>query len=93
MVGMETEIEVRFYGGFARAAGAESAIVRFGGDTLGELLAEIRKRWPDVAELLDGPGKGTAVLVLNGMALEQAKPDTPIKRGDVVSIMPFVAGG
>jgi molybdopterin converting factor small subunit len=87
------EIELRFYGGFAVAAGTESARVRFDGDTLGALLAEIRRRWPDVAGLLDGPGKGTAVLVLNGAALEEPAPAIKLKDGDSLSIMPFVAGG
>ena len=90
---MEIEIEVRFYGGFAVAAGAESARVRFSGDTLGELLIEIAARWPKVAELLDGTGKGTAVLVLNGKAMEPAEPSTKLQSGDQLSIMPFVAGG
>ncbi|MBM4248479.1 MAG: MoaD/ThiS family protein [Euryarchaeota archaeon] len=87
------EIEVRFYGGFAVAAGTESARVVFGGASLGALLEEVRRRWKRVAELLDGPGKGSAVLVLNGGALEGPDPDTPLAEGDVLSIMPFVAGG
>jgi molybdopterin converting factor small subunit len=87
------EIELRFYGGFAVAAGAESARVTLNGDTLGALLAEVRRRWPKVAELLDGPAKGAAVLVLNGGALEEPDPAAKLKAGDVLSIMPFVAGG
>ena len=87
------EIEVRFYGGFAVAAGTEMAIVAFDCETLGALLAEVRRRWPAVGELLDGPGKGSAVLVLNGGALEVPDPATKLKPGDALSIMPFVAGG
>jgi len=87
------EIELKFYGGFAVAAGVESARVGFNGDTLGELLIEIGIRWPKVAELLNGPGKGTAVLVLNGSALEAVDSSIKIKDGDALSIMPFVAGG
>ena len=87
------EIAVRFYGGFAVAAGTEGARVRFEGNSLGELLSEIRSRWPGVGELLDGPGKGTSVLVLNGNALEPADPAAILKNGDSLSIMPFVAGG
>ena len=88
-----TDIEVRFYGGFAVAAGTESASVRFNGDTLGALLAEMRRRWPKVGELLDGPGKGSAVLVLNGLALEPLDLAIKLKAGDALAIMPFVAGG
>jgi len=87
------EIDIRFYGGFAVAAGVESIKVGFDGGTLGELLDEIRRRWPGVAELLDGPTKGSAVLVLNGRALEPPDPCTKLKTGDALSIMPFVAGG
>jgi len=87
------EIVLRFYGGFAVAAGTEGASVRFGGDTLGELLVEIRSRWPKVGELLDGPGKGAAVLVLNGKALEPVESLLRLKEGDVLAMMPFVAGG
>jgi molybdopterin converting factor small subunit len=87
------EIELRFYGGFAVAAGAESAHLRFDGDSLGALLAEVRSRYPDVAELLDGPGRGSAVLVLNGTALEPPDMSIKLKPGDALSIMPFVAGG
>jgi molybdopterin converting factor small subunit len=87
------EIELKFYGGFAIAAGAESARMQFGGNTLGELLAELRRRWPKVVELLEGGGKGGAVLVLNGKALEPPDPGTKLKTGDALSIMPFVAGG
>jgi molybdopterin converting factor small subunit len=87
------EIELRFYGGFAVAAGTESARVRFSGDTVGQLLAEIRSRWPKVGELLDGPGKGAAVLVLNGKALEPVESSLRLKGGDVLAMMPFVAGG
>jgi len=90
---METEVEVRFYGGFAAAAGTEMARVRFSGATLGELLAEVCSRWPKVAKLLEGPGKGSAVLVLNGKALEPVDPSLKLKMGEVLSIMPFVAGG
>ena len=88
-----TDIEVRFYGGFAVAAGIETASVKFKGDTLGELLAVIRSRWPKVMELLDGSGRGSAVLVLNGGALEPVEPSTRLKSGDQLAIMPFVAGG
>jgi molybdopterin converting factor small subunit len=84
---------LRFYGGFAVAAGTETARVSFIGDTMGQLLAEIRTRWPKIGELLDGPSKGSAVLVLNGKALEPPDPCTKLKTGDALSIMPFVAGG
>ena len=87
------DIEIKFYGGFAIAAGTESARVKFEGETLGALLAEVRRRWPKVGELLDGAGEGTAVLVLNGKALEPPEPGTRLSDGDVISIMPFVAGG
>ncbi len=87
------EIEVRLYGGFAVAAGTESSRIKFAGDTLGRLLDEIRRRWPKVAELLEGPASGTAVLVLNGDSLETFEPNARLKNGDVLSIMPFVAGG
>jgi MoaD family protein len=87
------DIDIRFYGGFAVAAGNETVRLEFHKETLGELLNEIRRRWPRVAELLDGPAKGSAVLVLNGKALEPPDPSTKLKTGDVVSIMPFVAGG
>ena len=86
-------IELRFYGGFAVAAGTEMAEVDLPGETLGELLAEIRSRWPEVGELLDGPGRGAAVLVLNGGALEEPDLKTRLNEGDLLSIMPFVAGG
>jgi len=86
-------IDLRFYGGFAVSAGAESMRVSFEGDTLGELLDEVRRRWPRVGELLDGPGKGSAVIILNGKALEPPDPCTKLKTGDALSIMPFVAGG
>lgn len=87
------KIELRFYGGFAVAAGTEMARVDFPGDTLGQLLAVVRSRWPKVGELLDGPGRGAAVLVLNGGALEPPDPSTRLNNGDMLSIMPFVAGG
>jgi molybdopterin converting factor small subunit len=67
--------------------------VIFEGDTLGELLNEVRRRRPQVGELLDGPGKGSAVIILNGKALEPPDPGTKLKTGDALSIMPFVAGG
>ena len=87
------ELDIRFYGGFAAAAGAESVHLRFDGESLGELLAEIRRRWPNVGELIDGPGKGSAVFVLNGKALEPPDACTKLKNGDTLAIMPFVAGG
>ena len=90
---METEVVVKFYGGFAVAAGTEGEHVKFEGETLGALLAEVRRRWPKVGELLDGPDNGSAVLVLNEKALEPPEPGTRLSTGDVVSIMPFVAGG
>jgi molybdopterin converting factor small subunit len=90
---METEIEVRFYGGVAVAAGVERARVVFEGSTLGELLSEIKRRWPGAGDFIDGPRSGSAVLVLNGTALEAPDPSTKLKPGDALSIMPFVAGG
>ncbi len=87
------EIELRFYGGFAIAAGGESVHLEFERGTLGELIVEMRRRWPRFGELLDGPAKGSAVFVLNGKALEPPDPHTKLKTGDVLSIMPFVAGG
>lgn len=90
---METEVEVRFYGGVSQAAGTESACVQFIGSTLGDLLEEVKKRWPGVSEFIDGPKSGSAVLVLNGNALEVPDLSKRLKPGDVLSIMPFVAGG
>jgi molybdopterin converting factor small subunit len=87
------EIELRLYGGFAQAAGTEVVRVRFDGETLGALIADIRRRWPKMGELLDSSWMGSAVVVHNGAALEPADPDTKLKDGDSLSIMPFVAGG
>jgi MoaD family protein len=87
------EIELRLYGGFAQAAGTEVVRVRFDGETLGALIAEIRRRWPKMGELLDSSWMGSAVLVLNGGALEEPDLATKLKDGDALSIMPFVAGG
>lgn len=86
-------IEIRLYGGFAVAAGSEHANLEFEGTSLGEAIAQMRRRWPAIGELLDGPGKGSAVFVLNGRALEPPDPRTKLNTGDVLSIMPFVAGG
>lgn len=90
---MAIEVEVKFYGGVAQAAGAESARVQFKGSTLGDLLEEVKKRWPGASEFIDGPKSGSAVIVLNAMALEAPDMSKRLKPGDVLSIMPFVAGG
>ena len=87
------ECEVRFYGGAARETGVERALVSFEGATLGDLLAELSRRWPGLKESLNGRGGGSLVLVLNGRALEPPEPTLRLKSGDVLSVMPFVAGG
>ncbi|MGQ9582923.1 MAG: MoaD/ThiS family protein [Thermoplasmatota archaeon] len=86
-----TECEVRLYGGIAREAGVERAMVSLEGDTLGELLAELGRRFPSLAPLLESGGP--LVLVLNGRAVEPPEASLKLKSGDVLSIMPFVAGG
>jgi len=87
------EIDLRLYGGFAVAAGTERARLEFKGDTLEDALVEMRRRWPRIGELLDGPGEGSAIFVLNGKALEPPDMRKKLNTGDVLSIMPFVAGG
>ncbi len=89
---MPTECEIRVYGGAAREAGVETLRVSFEGDTLGELLEELKRRLPVLAPLLESGG-GPLVLVLNGRALEPPEPSLKLKSGDVLSILPFVAGG
>jgi molybdopterin converting factor small subunit len=82
---------VRFHGAASRATGTERTKVRFEGNTLRDLLSEIKKRWPAVVELLEG--KGVMVISLNGKALEDPDPTTKIRSEDILTIMPFVAGG
>lgn len=87
------ECEVRFYGGIARDTGTERVLVSITGGTLGELLTELGRRWPVLRERLSDPAAGFLVFVLNGRALEPPEPTLRLKSGDVLSIMPFVAGG
>jgi len=88
------ECEVRFYGGINTAAGGtERAKIAIKGATLGELLDEIKKRWPPVADYIDGSKSDSAILVLNEKALETPDITLKLKSGDILSIMPFVVGG
>jgi len=88
------ECEVRLHGGASKAAGGvERAVVEVRGRTLGDLLDEVKRRWPGVGDFIDGSRSGSMFVVLNGRALECIDRSMGISSGDVVAIMPFVAGG
>lgn len=86
--------QLRFFGGISGAAGHQAAVeVEFNGRTLGELLDYIQARWPGTVDFISGPRAGSVILVLNQRSLARIDPDLPLKNGDKLAFMPFVAGG
>lgn len=88
------ECEVRFFGGISRIADQHTAVMlRFEGDTLGELLEAVKTRWPQTAEFVGGEHSGSIILVLNERALAGVDPDIKLCNGDRLTFMPMIAGG
>ena len=79
----------------AHTAGAGS--VEGSGSTLGELLADVESRYPGLARGVLGDDGGlhrfVNVYVNDEDVRYLSALDTPVKEGDVVSILPAVAGG
>ncbi len=87
------ECEVSFFGGVLEATGKDSAKVSFTGNTLGDLLEQIRKKWPKTSDFLGGPKSGAVVFVLNGQSLKGPKMATKLSPRDKLSIVHLIAGG
>ena len=72
-------VRVRYFGYLAEKLGRERVV---------EVEGEARIL--DVVELPPGTDPGNLVYLINGLP---AKPDSKVKPGDVVSVLPHVSGG
>jgi molybdopterin synthase sulfur carrier subunit len=88
-------VEVRVTSTLQRAVGAK--IVAADGATVGEVLADIEQRYPGFRQQItneDGTLHRFVNIFLNDEDIRYLeKLDTPIKEGDVVAILPALAGG
>jgi len=92
------QVSVKLFGEFREAAGSERVELEMGqGATVGDVLAELSRRWPEVGKrLFDAEGKVQAYLhvFLNGENVD-AKDGlaTPVGEGGAVTFFPPVGGG
>ena len=80
------QVRVLFFGMLREiAGGAEQRLSVADGARLADVLADCEKKWPKLADYL--PASATAV------NQEFAAPDTKLKDGDEVALLPPVSGG
>ena len=71
-------------------AGGQSLVVRESVSTVGQLLGALERLAPGLGKELDDPLYNIAV---NGELLLHAVDQRPIAEGDVVEVIPTMAGG
>lgn len=81
---------VNFPAALQPAAGGNSLVVRERVSTVGQLLAALERLAPGLGEQLDDPLYNIAV---NDELLLHAVDQRPIADGDVIEIVPTMAGG
>ncbi len=88
-------IEVKVTSVLQRVVGGKS--VQAEGETVGELLADINRRYPGFREQIttpDGSLHRFVNIYINDEDIRFLQSlDTPLKEGDVLSILPALAGG
>lgn len=85
------ECEVRFHGASSRITGREHIrLILCRGSTLKDLILHLKKKWPDLIRLIES---NTFFITLNGKVLNEGDLEIELRSSDVVSIIPFVAGG
>lgn len=79
-----------------KAVGGEKTL-HIQGDTVGKVMDNLTKQFPPLKERLltaDGKVQPFVVLYVNNEDIRFLQEmDTPVKEGDVLSILPAVAGG
>jgi molybdopterin synthase sulfur carrier subunit len=88
-------VEVKVAANLAKLVGDQRA-VRAEGSTVRELLEDIESRYPGFKDMIltDGQIHRFVNIYLNDEDIRfLAKLDTPLKEGDVVSVLPALAGG
>ncbi len=92
----EVTVEVRIPVGLRSLAG-RAATVRLTGRTVGELLADLARQYPDLGEKIVGPDgnlRDNVNVYRNGEDIRyQAMLDTPLAEGDTVQLVSALAGG
>ena len=89
-------VEVRLPTMLRAATGGEKA-VRAEGGSVGQVLADLERRFPSVSQSLfaeEGKLRQFVNVYLNDEDIRYlGKLDAPVRDGDTVSILPAVAGG
>ena len=83
-------VTVNFPAALHSIAGGKSLVVRESVSTVGQLLAALERLAPGLGEQLDDPLYNIAV---NDELLLHAVDQRPISDGDVVEVIPTMAGG
>ena len=83
-------VTVNFPAALQPVAGGDSLVVRESVSTVGQLLAALERLAPGLGEQLDDPLYNLAV---NDELLLHAVDQRPIADGDVVEVIPTMAGG
>jgi len=93
-----TKVLFRTFGPPARVAKVHQAEVTFDGFTVREFLAELERKYGEgMSKLLHPRGEALSELIyllINGKNIfHMSGLDTPVKDGDVISLLPVTAGG
>ena len=83
-------VTVNFPAALQPVAGGDSLVVRESVSTVGQLIAALERLAPGLGEQLDDPLYNLAV---NDELLLHAVDQRPIADGDVVEVIPTMAGG
>ncbi len=89
-------VEVRIPTVFQKMVGGPRS-VQAKGDTVGQLLKDLEKNFPGLkGRIMDPQGQLNQFIIifLNEQDIRfQEELDTPLKEGDVLAILPAIAGG
>ena len=92
------QVECRFFGPFRDDTGETTVDLETNARTVGDLLAELERSYPSLAErLLDPDGDGLAGSTVVTRAKRDVRHldglDTELSDGDVIRLVPSVYGG
>ncbi|MFB6250314.1 MAG: ubiquitin-like small modifier protein 1 [Halobellus sp.] len=90
------ELECAFFGPFRDSVGMKTVVVDTDAEAVGDLLAELTERYPELEGRLreDGELAGEVVVTLNGSHVQHESGfETSLSDGDVIRVSPAVYGG
>ena len=91
-------VKIRYYMGIESLTGRSHETVSFQGDSVGELIKDLLEKYPSFKPSFVGeeglePAPGLSILVNGKEIMWLQQMSTPLRDGDEVTFLRFVAGG